>query len=169
MRLHAYLAAKGLSGVRFTTLRSAQGLMLRHRLQLQAAVGHCAIRQCPLFRPCGQGRRTVRCAVSKSQSPSRRQQKGAGSKGGFGKSKNTRPALEPWEEDLAPSYRVYYKPTFKPGKFLGPVIFKRDSGENSTLRNNSKVATQLRFSKQLHPMELGGCIQHSSCCGNDRR
>lgn len=66
---------------------------------------------------------TCRQAASKAAS-GRKQSSGKGRKAGFGQP-DPRQQQEPWEKDLIPQYRIYYKPGYKPTRFRGPIDFRR--------------------------------------------
>lgn len=68
----------------------------------------------------------VQCQASKAKTA--RARKVPVSRKGFGASKATQ-QQEPWEQDLIPSYRVYYKPGFKPSRYNGPIDLKKFEGD----------------------------------------
>jgi hypothetical protein len=59
--------------------------------------------------------------------------KGASTRKGFAKP-DARAMAEPWEADLPPFYRAYYKAGFKPQRFVGPIDLRKNSGARAGRR-----------------------------------
>ncbi len=75
------------------------------------------------------GRQALVCAAAKTKSI--KKSKAPQKRGkGFGPAKPNRGSGEAWEgELLQPAYRVYYKPGFKPSRYVGPINITRFDGE----------------------------------------
>lgn len=84
------------------------------------------------WRALTRGRRAaVEIQCKQRAAAGRRQSKSKGTastRKGFAKP-DARALAEPWEADLPPYYRVYYKPGFKPPRFVGQIELKKQQGE----------------------------------------
>jgi hypothetical protein len=88
-----------------------------------AAAAAAAAPSPPLPPP--RGRRA--CLHVTAAARGQRRGKGASTRKGFAKP-DVRSQAEPWEADLPPFYRAYYKSGYKPPRFVGPIDLMKNAG-----------------------------------------